>query len=310
MPDASTQTDFKSDFTKTSTKNRRPIREEGVDGRPTTKQKYEQAVGRLVAAGLDIKKPNQVVEWFETANKDNEPLGESAKKTYLSALKWHFQHVINEPYPPAYQKIMDKLFHRMVEREEDQELTEKQVENFVPYSRLLAVQKELAAIPIKTDEQWRRYLVASLYTLQPPVRADYGEMKLFGARREGREGNEYVYRGKPAFIFREYKTKEAYGTVEVPVSPALKVVLDEWIAHNGGPPKYLLGEKISPNNLLIEIAKTFASTGKHVGINLLRHAYIQEHLPPIATNKKKKAELATKMLHSEDRQMKYYSQNV
>jgi hypothetical protein len=310
MPDASTQTDFKSDFTKTSTKHRRPIREEGVDGRPTTKQKYEQAVARLVAAGLDIKKPNQVFEWFETANKDNQPLGGSAKKTYLSALKWHFQHVLDEPYPSAYQKEMDKLFNRMSEKEEDQELTEKQTQNYVSFDRLLDVQKELAAIPDKSDAQWRKYLVASLYTLQPPVRADYGEMKVFGARRDAREGNEYVYRGKPMFIFREYKTKVSYGNVEVPVSPALKSVLDEWFVHNGGPPKYILGEKISPNNLLVEIAKTFAPTGKHVGINLLRHAYIQKHLPPIATNKKKRAELAASMLHSEDRQMLYYSQNV
>jgi len=300
MPDASTQADlpYPMEQQTDASHTRRPLKD-------VTKKKYEQAVKRLTDADLTLNNTKQVFDWFK-----EKELGESAIKVYLSALKYHFS-VVNTDFPKPYQKEIDRLYGRQNDRDEEQNLTEKQRENFATYPELMEVQKYYADLPDKTENQWKKYVLASLYTLNAPVRADYGEMKVFG-RRDARRttGNELIWRNKPAFIFRNYKTSDTYGTVTIPVSKELRVVIAEWFKHLGSTPKYLLGSVIAPNHLSTELAGAFNRTGKFVGVNLLRHAYIQHHLPPIATNTKKREELAGRMLHSVERQQAYYSQNV
>ena len=300
MPTASTQTDipYPTGQQTDASHTRRPLSD-------ITKKKYEQAVKRLTDANLTLTNTKQVFDWFA-----EKTLGESAIKVYLSALKYHFS-VENTDFPKAYQKEIDRLYGRQNDRDEEQNLTEKQKENFASYPDLMAVQKYYADLPDKTEHQWKKYVLTSLYTLNAPVRADYGDMKVFG-RRDARRttGNELIWTDKPAFIFREYKTKDTYGTVTIPVSKELRVVLADWFKHLGSTPKYLLGSVIAPNKLSTELADAFSRTGKFVGVNLLRHAYIQHHRPPIATTTKKREELAGRMLHSVERQQAYYSQNV
>jgi len=297
MPDASIQTDPIEMQTQTAaTHTRRELTD-------STKKKYVQAVKRLTDAKLNLHKPDEVMGWMK-----EKELGESAMKVYLSALKYHFS-VENMEFPKKYQKEIDRLYHRQNEREEDQELTKKQVENFVKYEDLLKVQRALAAIPDKSEFQWRKYLIASLYTLNAPIRADYGEMVVSGRADPRNTQNQLIWSSKPVFVLREYKTKDAFGVVKIPVSKELQNVIGEWFEHYGGTPKWLLGAKVSPNALLGEIAATFSSTGKHVGVNLLRHAYIVHHYPSLKTIKQKE-DLARRMLHSRDRQELYNSQNV
>ena len=294
MPDASTQTE------QGIAPTRKPISE-------ITQKKYDQAIKRITDAGLDLDDTKKVLAWIK------EKGGDSAQKVYLSALKYELgkrPHPFH--FPTEYQEEIDRLYGKQNEKDKKQELTEKQVSNYVPYEKLLAIQKHLAEKEDKTDKEWKHYVVASLYTLQPPVRADYGEMIVVKKRLGGRSGNELIWKQKAGtfFLFREYKTKGTYGEIEIRVAPALVSVLEQWFAHLGKTPRYLLGKSITPNDLLGEIQDTFKSTKKVVGVNLLRHAYIQHHLPDIATNTKKREELAAMMLHSVDRQQAYFSQNV
>jgi len=323
MPDASTQTDpadlrraakLAKKYQPTASTTEMPGTSTQTDTSHTrrelsdiTKKKYEQAIQRLVDADLDLKDPKEVMDWFHEREK---PLGESAIKVYLSALKYHFSKE-NIEFPAAYQKEIDRLYGRQNDRDTDQKLTDKQVENYIPFPELMAIQRYYADLPDKTENQWMKYMLTSLYTLNAPVRADYGEMKVFGrsdSRRTG--GNELIWSGNPYFIFREYKTSASYGTVIIKVSKELRVVIDQYFKHLGETPKYLLGRAITPNHLSTELANAFSRTGKFVGVNLLRHAYIQHHLPAIATNTAKRAELAGRMLHSVERQQAYFSQNV
>ena len=116
-------------------------------------------------------------------------------------------------------------------------------------------------------------------------------------------------------IMREFKTdktmtdKDKNG-VEVPVSKELQEVISLWFSHLGGRPPYLLGAKYSDTQSLKLIASAFGTTGKFVGVDGVRHAYIQHHLPAIATNTEKRRILADRMLHSVATQQNYYSQNV
>jgi hypothetical protein len=281
----------------------------------TTATKYRDALRRLREAGLDLDDTKGVLAWFA-----EKKLGGSAIKTYLSAIKNHYYEINKKAkenneeekkFPLAYQDEINRLYGDQNQRDKEQKLTPKQEENYATFPELREAQRRLAGMEGKTQQQWIHYVLASLYTLNAPVRADYGDMKVFG-RRDARRttGNELIWSGKPTFIFREYKTSKKYGTVEIAVSKELRSVLAEWFAHLGSTPKYLLGTAISPNHLSTQLTNAFISTGKSVAVNLLRHAYIQYHLPPIATHTIKREDLARRMLHSTDRQQAYFTQNV
>ena len=272
----------------------------------TTKTKYDQAIKRIKGAGLDMGNDedddvSKVIEWIKSKG------GESAQKVYLSAIKYELGKLDKPNYfPRQYQHEIDRLYGRQNEKDKEQELSEKQTSNFVPYDELLAVQHRLAAKEDKTDRDWKNLLVASLYTLNPPVRADYGSVQVFMKRRQGRTGNELIWGQKDGayFVMRDYKTKASHGSVEIRVSPELHAVIDAWFTHVGKIPKFLLGRSITSNDLLGEIQDAFRSTKKVIGVNLLRHAYITDFYKQPRSIKEKE-ELADMMLHSRDRQEKY-----
>ena len=313
MPDASTQT---PPLRKKLIKAPAPVSVEtqitqGVEPTrrtlsDTTKKKYDQAIQRIKDAGLDMGNDvdddvSKVIEWIKSKG------GESAQKVYLSAIKYELGKLDKPDYfPRQYQKEIDRLYGRQNEKDEDQELTEKQTSNFVPYDELLAVQHRLAAKENKTDRDWKNLLVASLYTLNPPVRADYGSVQVFNKRRQGRTGNELIWGQKDGayFVMRDYKTKGTYGSVEIRVSPELHAVIDAWFTHVGKIPKFLLGRAITSNALLGEIQDAFRSTKKDIGVTLLRRAYITNFFKQPRSIKEKDT-LADMMLHSRDRQEKY-----
>jgi len=294
MPDASTQTE----------ENLAPTRRTLSDA---SKKKYDLAIQRIKDAKLNIEtQPKEVIAWIKTKG------ARSAQVVYYSAIKYEVGKLDKPfPVPREYQEELDRLSGLVKEGQKNQELSEKQVSNFVPYTDLLAVQQRLGAKEDKSDADWKDYLIASLYTLTPPVRADYGDVKIVKKRSTTRTGNELIWgqKGGDYFVFREYKTKGTYGVVEVRVPPALHDVIDGWFTHLGKTPSTLLGRAVTPNDLLNYINHAFRSTKKNIGINLLRHAYIKHHFPQLTTIKQKE-ELAAKMLHSKDKQEEYNSQNV
>ena len=310
MPDASTQTPAarkklvkvappppvaEAQTTEGLQPTRRPLSD-------SSKKKYDQAIQRLKTAGYDIEKQTkEVVEWIKKQG------GNSAQLVYYSAIKYELNKLDKPfPVPRVYQDEIDRLAAEKNTKAKSQELSENQQTNYLPLADLLAVQERLGAKAEKSDGDWKDLLVASLYTLQPPVRADYGEMKVFARRSSKRKGNELVYGQKKAayFVFRDYKTAKTYGDVEIRVAPALLSVITGWFEHLGKTPKHLLGRPVTPNDLLGLINHAFRSTKKDIGVNLLRHAYITDFMKTPRTIKERE-ELAMKMLHDKDTQETY-----
>jgi len=295
MPDAAVQVNMETQTLSSVT--RRPLKD-------STQKKYDQAVKRILDAGVDLTKAADVLAFIAK-------VAESAQKQYLSAIKSYMSRK-NMAFPKELQNELDRLYHRQSEAEEEQNISAKQVANYVPFPTLLRIQQKLQELPDKTDKQWLNLIVASLYTLNAPVRADYGDMVVV-KKASPKKGNQLVWGQKTGsrFIFKEYKTASQYGDISVPVSPELHKVIEEWFAHLGKTPTYLLGEKVTPNNLLVAIANAFGSRtqAKHVGINLLRHAYITHVFPTLDTIKKKD-DLARRMMHSRERQEMYVAVNA
>jgi hypothetical protein len=267
----------------------------------STMKQYTIRINRLKKADIDaVADPSSLIKWF-----DEEKLGASSQKVYLSAIK----NSDPEKFPKILQDKLNELYAKQNEKDKEQVLTEKQQLNFVKWNELLDVQKKLAEKENKTDNQWKQYLVASLYTLNPPVRADYGEMEVHRKADKKRTGNELIWGGKkPVFVFRNYKTAKTYGEVKLPVSKPLQEVITKWFEHLGRVPMYLIGDTPSnPNTFGIYVSETFKRyTGKELGISLIRHSYITHIYPTLKTIKQKEA-LANSMLHSRDLQEKYVS---
>ena len=290
MPDAATQTD------ENLAPTRRPLSE-------SSKKKYDQATARLKTAGYDIEtQPAEVIEWVKKQG------AAAAQIVYYSAIKYESNKADKPfPVPKEYQNELDRLSGERKVASKSQVLSERQKPNFVPFPELMAVQQRLRDKQEKSDADWKDYLIASLYTLQPPVRADYGQIEIFGKRSLVRKGNELIWGQKskpPYFVFRVYKTAKTYGTVEVKVSPALAEVITQWFAHLGNTPKYLLGRAVEPADLLPLITHAFRSTKKDIGVNLLRHAWITEFMKTPRTIKERE-ELALKMHHDISTQERY-----
>lgn len=264
----------------------------------STLKQYAMRMNILARDGVDPHDAEALFAWF-----DRKGHGASSQKVYLSAIK----NSNPEAFPKVLQDTLNKLYAEQTKKEMRQTLTEKQQTNFVKWPELMAVQKRLAEAA-KTSLQWKQYLVVSLYTLTPPVRADYGEMEVHTRRDKKRTGNELIWNSKPTFVFRKYKTAKTYGVVELPVPKPLVAVILEWFEHLGGVPKYLLGETASsPNTFAVYVAETFKRlTGKEVGVSLIRHSFITHMFPTLKTIKQKQ-EIATRMLHSRDLQEKYVS---
>ena len=265
----------------------------------STLKMYGISIRKLADAKVDITKHTEVLNWFESQKFSN-----STQKVYLSAIKYETK----DKFAKELQDRLNELYKKQNEKDMEQKLTDKQEQNFVKWEDIVAVQKKLAGLEDKSDSKWRQYLVTSLYTLNAPVRADYGEMEVFNKYNKKRTGNELIWNKSPKFIFRVYKTAKTYGEVHIPVSKPLQKVIGDWFDHLGGTPKYLLGAtSSSPNTLAVYILNTMRKhTGKEVGVSLIRHSYITHMFPKLKTLKQKQ-DLSARMLHSRDLQEKYVS---
>lgn len=303
MTDASTQTDMFFPDTQTAqglAPTRKPIAE-------SSKKKYDQAIQRLKNAGVDLEKPEEFFAFVRANGK----IGESAEKTYLSAIKYELGK-LDKPFffPEEYQRRIDQLYGRQNAADQRQELKPNLLKNFVPYDKLLEEQKKWADMRKFEQGDWISYVISSLYTLNPPIRNDFGDMTVAVRRGAGRTGNELIWNNKPVIIMRDYKTKDTYGDVELPISDDLQKVITEWFGHLGGLPTHILGAKYTDDQMLRLITKAFKGSGKSLGVDNLRHAYIQKHVVPIADNTVKRDAIARRMLHSRDVQQNYISQNI
>jgi hypothetical protein len=241
----------------------------------------------LAKAGVNpIADPPSLFKFFAETKQ-----GESSQKLYLSAIKSQ----TSAPFPKVLQDKINELYKNQNEKATEQKLSTKQEAKYVPFNELVAKWNSLKGV--KGGE--RDYLIASLYTLQMPVRADYGDMKVFKSYDKKRTGNEFIFKKKPEFIFREYKTAKTYGEVRIPVSLAMLNVIKEYFAHLGHTPMYLLGDELTSSGFAGAVERVFG-----VGVSLIRHAFITMIFPSLKTIGEKQL-VAERMLHSRTLQEQY-----
>jgi len=245
-----------------------------------------------------------------------EPLALTTKRNYLSSIlvilraynKKSFDKVLDQ-----YKKLLATLNEEYTNKIDSHEKSEKQEKNWMPLSDLKKglkiYQKEIKDREIKDKENLnkkdmnllKKYLVVALYTLQPPVRLNYSNMKIINSEKDIEPNKNYLLvkgRNKKSFIFQEYKTAKTNGRVDKPINKELNSILNLYLKYHKS--KYLIldakGNPITANGLGKLITSSFDFTGKKVTLNLLRHVYISSKLDLDAIKASKK--MANDMMHS------------
>lgn len=251
-------------------------------------------------------------EYFKTRD-----LGGSTQKLYLSAIK----HSMGEAFPENLQKLLTELYVKQNDKEMEQKLSTKQVNDFVDHQVMDGLVVELINKEGKTEEEWQDLMLLALYTLNAPVRADYGSMKIHAraqvpsTKEKNRyKGNFMIWRkDNPVFVFQDYKTSATYGRVTIPLRRRLINVMRDYLGHFETPQTELFpgwdGARLSAEVINATRRRLADGSGRAPGISLLRHAYIVHYWKDLETIADKE-ELAGRMMHSRDQQEKYRSLNV
>jgi hypothetical protein len=242
-------------------------------------------------------------------------LGGSTQKLYLSAIK----HSMGEAFPEDLQKLLTELYVKQNDKEMEQKLSAKQVNDFVDHQLMDGLVVELVNKEGKTEQEWQDLMLLALYTLNAPVRADYGSMKIHSraqvpsTKEKNRyKGNFMIWRkDNPAFVFQDYKTSATYGRVTIPLRRRLINVMRDYLGHFETPQTELFpgwdAARLSAE--VINATRRRLRDGRAPGISLLRHSYIVHFWSSLETIADKE-ELAARMMHSRDQQEKYRSLNV
>lgn len=218
-----------------------------------------------------------------------------------------------------YQELMKKMNEDIKAQNAKHEKTEKQKTNWTTLSELQKIvkdyQNELTRKGIfnKTErtkadnDLLKKFIIGMLYVgdpdNHPPVRLDYAPMRIISEsdyKKLSEHTENYliiISRNKKQFAFNDYKTKKTHGEQIFDVSPKINTALNKYLKNHKG--DYLLNNNksvMSANSLGKFITKTFEPSGKNITINIIRHIFVSETLPPEVITKQKQD--AVKMLHN------------
>ena len=201
----------------------------------------------------------------------------------------------------VYRDKMDELNKKISDKSKDQELSETEKAKYLEWPQILEVLEKIR-LAVHDVESFQDYLIICLYTLMPPVRLDFAEMRIVQEEPAEHGANYLVLADKPYFLFTDYKTYAKYGAQRTTLPLPLLDVIQEWrsmvddeyllLGSNGLPMKeWELGQTI---------IKVFEKhSGKSVGVNILRHSYAS-WMRRAEMSFKASAELAQAMGHSQN----------
>jgi len=218
--------------------------------------------------------------------------GFSSTRVVLAALK--------KAYPDSKEFAAEskKRREQYKKLDESQEPTDKQREKYVGWADVLAFRDQYRNQMTETE-----YFLLCLYTMWPPVRADYTPMKIVARKpRTLEDGMNYIIVRPKSIecLFHAYKTHSVYGDLKRKMPKALETVTREYLEHHPGQ-TYLFedaGVAWQSQRLGATIRRVFQRFhGMDTGISTLRHSYAThayKGMPALRDLKK----LGEAMMHS------------
>ena len=262
---------------------------------PNTQRAYQmslRSVRNLVGA-TPLSDASRVIKMIEESK-----YSINTKKLYYNAIRK--LETLTPEADALYREQMGKHAEKLEAAAQEQTLNEKEKEIFVEWNTILQAREKARedAMDVRT---WLNYVILSLYTYQPPVRLDYGRMKVVNKHPTDTTYNYLVWDiSRPYFLFQEYKTQDKYKSVQVPIHKELIPILQVWLDCNLT--DWFLtqenGEPYSENNMSNKIRNLMKQyTGKAAGVSQIRHSYIS-YMRQGEAPLKQQNEIAKQMLHS------------
>jgi hypothetical protein len=196
------------------------------------------------------------------------------------------------------EKMIDAV-NEYKKTEDDQELNERQKENFVSWDQIGEIWKKMNLL---VEKLWRlnlsfksadvkdiilHFVVLSLYYLIPPRRSrDMVLLKIrnFDTSEKSKDNYYTKLDNKWVFVFNDYKNASRLGRQVIVVPMNLRRIIDKWIKINES--DYMIPGKnnkvAQPNKLNFMLKAIF---NKDVGTSLLRHSFMSHHYGKINLDK-------------------------
>ena len=270
---------------------------------PTTLKNYTAALSRLEKAGqLNYDGPNNTILLHSTLIEylTKRVVNPGSRKVYIYAILNEIKDWSEEAKAP-YVKIGKELSDTCAKLAVSQTLKESRAVNMLDWYNVTILYTKAKRILSPED-----FLIYCLYTLNPPVRADYVNMPViyhYGTTPRTDVTKNYcvVHNEEAYFVFNVYKTAKAYGQTIVSLDPILFEMVKDIPNHT------MLLPAITTENMLSKRVMSIFNTlaNKKMGIGLLRHSFITTYLKTIRRIIDKEA-IANKMMHSWIQQEAYH----
>lgn len=241
----------------------------------------------------------------------------STVSTILSAIIWSLRTAYNNKdnnvtpidiymYMLEQKKIVDARDKKQIEL--DGKLTEKEEANFIPWETVLETRAAMEAkLNMDSFRDMTDYVIVALYTYNPPIRADYANMRVFvfdeDVPTDYRDNYCIIDSPSPRFVFWKFKNATGTEAVTNPIHPTLHKILLKWLDINTS--NYLLASitksgiiPMTENTLSHRVRSIFERwTERAASINTLRHAFISYN-SRTDQHVRKKEENAKMMMHT------------
>lgn len=228
----------------------------------------------------------------------------NTKKAAYIAIKSTLRDAADATLKDAEKEYEKRMLHyRDLHNEQaaKQELSAREAELFVEWPVILKA-TEKVRVSVSDFFEYQDWVVFCLYTMVPPVRLDYGEMRVVGSRGEVDTSGNYLITEASGwkFLLQEYKTAVKYGALLLDIPGPLEEVLREWLELN--PSGWLLcdtrGQPMMEKGLANAIKRVMQrAVGKDLGVNMLRHSYVSWNRRGEPTFLEQR-EMAKRMCHS------------
>jgi hypothetical protein len=306
---------------------------------------------RIVMDGLGIDNIDKLEDIEKVINyikNEKNKIGASTsintQKNRISSIVVSLSSMNKEKYEDLigeYQKVLLNYMKTIKKEKKDLDggLNEKEKKNFITIKEMRKAfnyyndkikEKKIGMKKRITPEEkslLQKFLVISLYTLLPPVRNDYANVRVedredFDELDEDEKDNKnfiiFNKDGTKDIILNDYKTKKDFGTLERELKKSSQIsrVLNKWRKYNKDS-MFLLqtnaGNKMSRNTLTKFINRLFKPLypDKKISTSLMRKAYSSQKMKQkFKKNKSKMEEDAKFMGHTLNQQLETYNKNV
>jgi hypothetical protein len=239
---------------------------------------------------LDIDEPidastiasyyKQIIRWVET-------LTPTKRKQILSACLV-FLNDTDQDAEYAFKNIINSSFKEEQKNTELQEFTWNQKQAYLSWNEILDKREKLKesvahlwkrqAITHNEKQKMQDYVIACLYTMNPPRRAlDYCLMvnPIYDTESNNTKVNHIDIESQ-SFVFNVYKTAKTYEEQRVRIDDTLFSILKDWSEIRRM--DWLLtrsdDSRMNSDSMTRRLASIFNKKG--FGVNMLRHAYVND----------------------------------